>query len=137
MLTSLRNSGSFDKGLLMLQISATQLAELLTGIARAQAAVVNGLESELAGVRSGRVVPAVQNAAHLRDHPQPTLVDLPVRLLLSSMGRVGPDPTVVAKDLERLLGATPPAAAAPAAAPTAAAPAPDGGDALDFSAPKT
>ena len=109
----------------MLQISATQLAELLTGIARAQAAVVNGLESELAGVRSGRVVPAVQNAAHLRDHPQPTLVDLPVRLLLSSMGRVGPDPTVVAKDLERLFGAKP------------AAPAADSGDALDFSAPKT
>ena len=86
----------------MLQISAQQLAELLTGIARAQAAVVNGLESELAGVRSGRVVPAVQNVAHLRDHPQPTLVDLPVRLLLASMGRVGPDPAVVAKDLERL-----------------------------------
>jgi hypothetical protein len=86
----------------MLQISAQQLAELLTGIARAQAAVVNGLESELAGVRSGRVVPAVQNVAHLRDHPQATLVDLPVRLLLASMGRVGPDPAVVAKDLERL-----------------------------------
>ena len=86
----------------MLQISAQQLAELLTGIARAQAAVVTGLESELAGVKSGRVVPAVQNVAHLRDHPQPTLVDLPVRLLLASMGRVGPDPAVVAKDLERL-----------------------------------
>src|SRR3954466_6934502 len=89
----------------MLQISAVQLAELLTGIARAQAAVVTGLESELAGVRSGRVVPAVQNAAHLRDHPQPTLVDLPVRLLLASMGRVGPDTAVVAKDLERLFAA--------------------------------
>ena len=89
----------------MLQISAQQLAELLTGIARAQAAVVQGLESEMAGVKSGRVVPAVQNVAHLRDHPFPTLVDLPVRLLLASMGRVGPDPAVVAKDLERLFGA--------------------------------
>ena len=87
----------------MLQISAQQLAELLTGIARAQAAVVQGLESELAGVKSGRVVPAVQNVAHLRDHPQPTLVDLPVRLLLASMGRQGgPDLAAVAKDLERL-----------------------------------
>jgi hypothetical protein len=135
MLTSLRNRA--DKGPFMLQISATQLAELLTGIARAQAAVVNGLESELAGVRSGRVVPAVQNAAHLRDHPQPTLVDLPVRLLLASMGRIGPDPLVVAKDLERLIngaGAAPAAAAAPAVAPVA--PAADGGDALDFSSPK-
>ena len=107
----------------MLQISAQQLAELLTGIARAQAAVVNGLESEFAGVRSGRVVPAVQNVAHLRDHPQPTLVDLPVRLLLASMGRVGPDPTDVAKDLERLCSGGAAAADAGAA------------DALDFSKP--
>ena len=94
----------------MLQISSQQLAELLTGIARAQAAVVTGLESELAGVRSGRVVPAVQNVAHLRDHPLPTLVDLPVRLLLASMGRVGPDPVVVAKDLERLFSGKAPEA---------------------------
>ena len=104
----------------MLQISALQLAELLTGIARAQAALVSGLESEMAGVRSGRVVPAVQNVAHLRDHPNPTLVDLPVRLFLASMGRVGPDPAVVAKDLERLFssqGSSP------------------GADALDFSKP--
>ena len=109
----------------MLQISAQQLAELLTGIARAQAALVQGLESELAGVKSGRVVPAVQNVAHLRDHPLPTLVDLPVRLFLASMGRVGPDPTVVAKDLERLFGGG--GGAAAAAAPAA--------DAMDFTKP--
>src|SRR4051812_32533158 len=66
-----------------MQISAQQLAELLAGIARAQAAIVNGLENELAGVRSGRIMPALQNAAHMRDHPQPTLTDLPVRLVLS------------------------------------------------------
>jgi len=124
----------------MLQISAIQLAELLTGIGRAQAAMVQGLENELAGVRSGRVIPAVQNAAHLRDHPNPTLVDLPVRVFLASMGRVGPDPTVVAKDLERLInggGAPAPAAiaAAPAAEPAAEPPAEEGGDALDFSKP--
>jgi hypothetical protein len=95
----------------MLQISAQQLAELLTGIARAQAAVVQGLESEFAGVKSGRVLPAVQNVAHLRDHPQPTLVDLPVRLLLSSLGRVGPDTAIVAKDLERLIGGAEPVTA--------------------------
>lgn len=85
-----------------MEISAQQLAELLSGIARAQAAVVNGLESEFAGVRSGRVVPALQNVAHLRDHPEPTLTDLPVRVLLSYMGRVGPDTAAIARDLERL-----------------------------------
>jgi hypothetical protein len=88
-----------------MQISAQQLAELLAGIARAQAAIVNGLENELAGVRSGRIMPALQNAAHLRDHPQPTLTDLPVRMVLSSLGRAGgPDLAAVAADLERLCG---------------------------------
>jgi hypothetical protein len=109
-----------------MEISSQQLAELLVGIARAQAGLVQGLESEMAGVRSGRVIPAVQNVAHLRDHPQPTLTDLPVRLFLASMGRVGPDPAVVAKDLERLCGG--------GAAPAAAAPAADA-PGLDFSKP--
>ena len=88
-----------------MQISAQQLAELLAGIARAQAAIVNGLENELAGIRSGRVIPALQNVAHLRDHPQPTLTDLPVRVVLASMGRAaGPDIAAIAADLERLCG---------------------------------
>ena len=89
-----------------MEISAQQLAELLAGIARAQAAVVNGLESEFAGVRSGRVMPALQNVAHLRDHPDPTLTDLPVRVLLSTMSRVAPDTAAIARDLERLCGAS-------------------------------
>ena len=135
----------------MLQISALQLAELLAGIGRAQAAIVQGLENELAGVRSGRIVPALQNAAHLRDHPEPTLVDLPVRVCLNSMGRIPPDPAVIARDLEWLISGTvtaavtreqAAAASAPAAAPAApaaapAAPAADaaGGDAMDFTKP--
>ena len=128
----------------MLQISALQLAELLAGIGRAQAAMVQGLENELAGVRSSRVIPAVQNAAHLRDHPEPTLVDLPVRVFLASMGRVGPDPAVIARDLDRLISgvASVPAtkeeaaaASAPAARAAAAPPTTGGGDALDFSKP--
>ena len=105
----------------MLQISAQQLAELLVGIGRAQAAMVQGLENELGGVRSGRIIPAVQNAAHLRDHPNPTLVDLPVRIFLGSMGRVGPDPAAVAKDLERIFSG------ASAAEPS--------GPAMDFTKP--
>ena len=88
-----------------MEISAQQLAELLLGIARAQAAVVHGLESEFAGIRSGRIMPALQNVAHLRDHPLPTLTDLPVRVLLSTLGRQVPDLAGVMRDLERLLGA--------------------------------
>ena len=86
-----------------------QVAELLLGIARAQAAIVHGLENELAGVRSGRILPALQNVAHLRDHPQPTLTDLPVRVLLSTLGRQVPDAAALVRDLERLLGGTAPA----------------------------
>jgi len=99
----------------MLQISAQQLAELLSGIARAQAAVVLGLETATPGTRGNYVLPAIQNVAHLRDHPDPSLVDLPVRVLLSYMGRMGPDLDAVARDLERLLGGGAEAAAAPGA----------------------
>lgn len=119
----------------MLNMSAQQLAELLIGIARAQAAVVHGVDGAMAGTKTQHIVPALQNAAHLRDHPSPTLTDLPVRILLTSQGRVPPDPAAVARELERLLSgvaAAPPAAATPAAPAAAAAPSAGGGD-LDFS----
>lgn len=105
----------------MLQISAQQLAELLSGIARAQSAVMNGIDSAMPGARTQHIQPALGNAAHLRDRPEPTLVDLPLRILMSYQGRVGPDLPGIVRDLERLCGAasTAPAAAAPAAAPAA------------------
>jgi len=117
-----------------MQISAQQLAELLLGIARAQAGMIQGLENEMAGVRSGRIIPALQNVAHLRDHPNPTLTDLPVRVLLGTLGRQVPDVASVVRDLERLLGGAD-AAAAAAAAPAAAAAAAADGPGLDFSKP--
>jgi hypothetical protein len=83
-------------------LSAQHLAELLIGIARAQAAIAQAVENELAGFRSNRAVPALQNVAHQRDHPEPTLVDLPVRILIASLGRSGPDAAAIVKDLERL-----------------------------------
>ena len=134
----------------MAQPSTQQLAELLIGIARAQTALIQGLESAMAGVKTQHILPQMQNLAHLRDHPEPTLIDLPVRILLTSQGRVPPDPAAVVRDLERLFAAVPAAAAAapaaatprpapaPAPAPAAAAPAPApaaASDALDFSTP--
>ena len=120
------------------QPTTQQLAELLIGIARAQSAVILGIESAMAGTKTQHILPQLQNLAHLRDHPEPTLIDLPVRILLGSQGRVPPDPAAVVRDLERLFsGVAPAPAAAPAvAAPKAApaAPAADG-DALDFSKP--
>ena len=119
----------------MLQISAQQLAELLSGIARAQNAVMNGIDSAMAGIKSQHILPALNNAAHLRDRPDPQLVDLPVRILMSYQSRVGPDIAGIARDLERLC-----AASGTAPAPTAAPPATeDAGGGLDFSdlTPKT
>ena len=116
-------------GIIMLQVSAEQLAELLSGIARAQFAIMTGIESAMAGTRSQHIIPALQNAAHLRDHPQPTLTDLPVRVLLSYQSRVGPDVSSIARDLERLCGGV-----APEAGGTTA-PDVDDGEALDFSKP--
>ncbi len=124
----------------MAQPTTQQLAELLIGIARAQTALIQGLESAMPGVRTQHILTQLQNLAHLRDHPEPTLIDLPVRILLTSQGRVPPDPAAVVRDLERLFAAVPaaaaPAAAVPAAVPAAAPPAhATGGDALDFSKP--
>jgi len=117
----------------MLQISAQQLAELLSGIARAQAAIVHGLETGMPGTRSNLIVPALQNTAHLRDHPNATLVDLPVRILLSYMGRVGPDATVIARELERIFASRGTASQPGATAPVAVnAPAAGAGDKLDL-----
>ena len=103
----------------MAQPSTQQLAELLIGIARAQSALILGLESAMAGVKTQHILPQLQNLAHLRDHPEPTLIDLPVRILLTSQGRVPPDPASVVRDLERLFAgvaaAPAPAAQSPAA----------------------
>jgi hypothetical protein len=121
----------------MPDISTQQLAELLIGIARAQAAVIHGVDVANPGIKTQNIVPTLQNAAHLRDHPDPTLVDLPVRILLTSQGRVPPDPAVVVRELERLLsGHTAPAQAAAApAAPAAPAAVPSaGGGGLHFRA---
>ena len=107
----------------MAQPTTQQLAELLIGIARAQSALILGLESAMAGVKTQHILPQLQNLAHLRDHPEPTLIDLPVRILLTSQGRVPPDPAAVVRDLERLFAGV---AAAPAPAAAAQAPAASG-----------
>jgi len=61
------------------------------------------------------------------------LVDLPVRVLLTSMARIPPDPAAIARDLERLINSS--AATRATEEEAAAATAPSGGDALDFSKP--
>ena len=92
----------------MSQISTSQLAELLVGIARAQQAIVDAVESSKAGFRSTHLLPTLTTAARVRDTQRPLqLADLPARLLLQCMGRNGPDAEQVARDLEQLIARPP------------------------------
>jgi hypothetical protein len=94
-----------------MELSTQQLAELLSGIARAQAALVHGIESAMPGARADHIVPAVQVVARVRDRPYPTFSDLPSRILLQYMGRAGVNLEAIAQDLERLArGEAPPVA---------------------------
>jgi hypothetical protein len=80
-------------------LSPQHLAELLIGIARAQAAIVHATGNE------ARAVNGLQKL--LIDHGEATLADLPVRVLLETLGRSGPDAAAIIADLERILGGTP------------------------------
>jgi hypothetical protein len=89
----------------MPNVSTQQLAELLVGIARAQQAIIDAIESSKAGFKSTHLSPALTNVARVRDtHRTPQLGDLPARVLMQCMGRNGPNVTQIAKDLETLIG---------------------------------
>jgi hypothetical protein len=93
-----------------MELSAQHLAELLSGIARAQAALVHGIESAVPGARNNHLIPAVQVVARTRDRPYATFADLPSRILLQYMGRADVNIETIAQDLERLArGDAPPA----------------------------
>ena len=88
----------------MPNISNQQIAELLVGIARAQQAIVEAVESMRPGFRSTHLSPALMNAARVRDTHRPLqLADLPARVLLQCMGRNGADVDRVARDLEEII----------------------------------
>ena len=55
----------------MANISNRQIAELLVGIARAQQAIVEAIESSRPGFRSTHLSPALMNAARVRDTHRP------------------------------------------------------------------
>jgi hypothetical protein len=130
----------------------TQLAELLLGIAKAQAAIVDAIERAEPGFRNNHAVPILTTAANVRA-AVPRIQDLPARILLRMQGRAAFDVAQIQQDLEAAFashGAAPGAAAGPgaglspaairaaarvpgaAAGPASAAAAP--GEDLDFSA---
>lgn len=91
----------------MADINTHQLAELLVGIARAQQAIIEAVESSKPGFRSTHLSPALINAARVRDMHRPLqLADLPARVLMQCMGRNGADVDHIARDLDELLRRT-------------------------------
>jgi hypothetical protein len=128
----------------------TQLAELLMGIAKAQAAIIDAIERAEPGFKNNHAVPMLTTAANVRA-AVPRIQDLPARILLRMQGRVAFDVSQIQQDLEAAFtshGAPPGASAEPGAnlspaalraaarvpgvAPAPAAPAP--GKQLNFGA---
>ncbi len=115
----------------MADLTTQQLAQLLLGIARAQNAIVEAMESAKAGFKGTYLRPTIESAARIKTNRPEALTDYPSRLLLQMIGRGPPDLDIVVRDLGNLLRAAPPAApsAAPAPGP---APAGDAAGALDM-----
>jgi len=107
----------------MANITTRQLAELIIGIARAQQAIIEGMESLKAGYKATHFAPALDNTAKTRVTTRPlTLQEFPARVLMQCMGRAGPSVEQVTRDLEALLDGRRAAAAAPPAPGGVAAP---------------
>jgi hypothetical protein len=88
----------------MTNLNTQQLAELLVGIARAQQAIIEAVESSKTGFKSTHLSPALMNAARVRDTQRALhLADLPARILIQCMGRNGPNAAQIAKDIDELI----------------------------------
>jgi hypothetical protein len=88
----------------MNQLSTTQLAELLIGIARSQQAIVDAVESLKPGFKASHLAPVLESTAKLRATGRPlSLLELPARVLVQCQGRTGPNLEQLKRDLDALL----------------------------------
>ncbi len=88
----------------MTQLTTQQLAEVLVGIARAQQAIVDAIESSKAGFKTTHLAPLLHTAAKTRNSGYvPGLADLPARILVACQTRSGPDTAAVERDLNDIL----------------------------------
>lgn len=104
-----------------MSVTNEQLAELLSGIAKAQQAIIDAVERAEGGWKNNHLIPILNVAANMRQ-PDPRLVDLPARILLRYQGRAAVDSAAIIADLERLFSQ--PVDASPVDASAATAPAP-------------
>lgn len=88
----------------MSAFTTEQIAELLVGIARAQLAMADAMESAKPGFKSTHLRPNVESAARIKMNRPPVLADMPARLLLQMLGRNPPTLDAVARELQSLLG---------------------------------
>jgi hypothetical protein len=89
----------------MSQITTDQMAQLLLGIARAQLAIADAVESSKAGFKSTHLRPNVESASRIKMNRPPVLEDFPSKLLLQMLGRNPPTLEAVTRELNMMLGA--------------------------------
>ena len=96
----------------MATVTTEHMAELLLGIARAQLAIADAMESAKTGFKSTHLRGAVESAARIKVNRPVTLADFPSRLLLQMLGRNAPTLEDVTHDLRGIIDAAPAPAAA-------------------------
>ena len=87
----------------MATVTTEQMAELLLGMARAQLAMADAMESAKSGFKSGHLRGTVESAARIKVNRPVTLADFPSRLLLQMLGRNAPTLQDVIQDLQALI----------------------------------
>jgi hypothetical protein len=91
-----------------MNLTTQQLAEILIGVARAQQAIIDAIDSSKAGFKGTYMAPALDSTARIRSTGRPlTLQDFPARVLLQCQGRAGPNVEQITRDLEALLAGLP------------------------------
>jgi hypothetical protein len=104
-----------------MNLTIEQLAEILAGIAKAQQAIIDGIDSENAGWKNAHLIPKLTTASNMR-LATPRLMDVPARILLRSQTRVTMDVETITRMLhEAVSGESVPAV--PAAKPAVSIPA--------------
>ncbi len=87
----------------MSNVTLEQLAEVLAGVARAQTAIIDAIESNEGGWRNTHFNPKITTAANLR-LKDARLMDIPSRVLMRSQTRVPMTPEQILKDLQTAIG---------------------------------
>lgn len=87
----------------MADMTTQQIAQLMLGVARAQLAILDGIESIKPGFKATHARSILETTSRIRSNTTETLSDFPARLLLQMLGRNPPALERVVRDLEALV----------------------------------